>query len=359
MTDGGERPRRGRVRKRRAPFRIAGVKVAPGERRLVELHLTRLYVGGDVVIPVQVLHGRRTGPRLFVSAAVHGDEINGIEAIRQLLALPLLAELRGTLVAIPVVNVHGFLAKTRNTPDRRDLNRSFPGLAKGSLAARVAKAFMDEVVARCSHGIDLHTGSNHRTNLPQVRANLDEPETRRLAEAFGAPVIIDAKLRDGSLRQAAMERGIPMLLYEAGEALRFERAATEAAVRGVLGVMEALGMLPGAPRTEPRTPFVAGSTGWVRAPESGLLVSDLKLGALVEARQQLGFVTDPFGEREFPVLAPKAGVVIGRTNLPLVNEGDALFHIAHGDPGGLEESAEDYELEPGPDAGLEAEDEPE
>ncbi|MEZ6187885.1 MAG: succinylglutamate desuccinylase/aspartoacylase family protein [Planctomycetota bacterium] len=310
---------------------MAGVAVPAGERQLVELHLTRLYTSGDVVIPVHVVHGRQDGPKLFVSAAVHGDEINGVEAIRRLLQLRLLDRLHGTLIAIPVVNVHGFLAKTRYTPDRRDLNRSFPGLAKGSLAARVARAFMKEVVARCTHGIDLHTGSNHRTNLPHVRANLDDAETRRLAEAFGAPVMINAKLRDGSLRQAAMEHGIPMLLFEGGEALRFEPTVIQATVRGVVGVMQALGMLKGKPRRGKRKAFLAESTNWVRAPESGLLISDLKLGTTLEPGQELGFVSDPFGKEETPILATKRGIVIGRLNLPLVNEGDALFHVAHGE----------------------------
>lgn len=315
-------------KKTREPFRIGGVEVEPGERRLVDLQLTRRYTSSDVVIPVHVIHGRREGPRLFVSAAVHGDEINGVEAIRRLLKLRLLDGLRGTLVAIPVVNVHGFLAKDRYTPDRRDLNRSFPGLAKGSLAGRVAKAFMDEVVSRCTHGIDLHTGSNHRTNLPHIRANLEDPETRALAEAFGAPVMIDAKVRDGSLRQAALECGIPMLLFEGGEALRFDRFVTEAAVGGVLAVMASLGMVTSRRRKAPK-PFVATSTRWIRAPESGLLISDLEVGAAVEAGQKLGFVSDPYGLRTAPVLARDPGIVIGRLKLPLVNEGDALFHVAH------------------------------
>lgn len=337
----------------REPFRIAHTEVPAGERRLVELHLTRLYTSADVVIPVHVVHGRRDGPRLFVSAAVHGDEINGVEAIRRLLKLRLLDGLKGTLVAIPVVNVHGFLAKSRYTPDRRDLNRSFPGLAKGSLAARVAKSFMDDVVARCTHGIDLHTGSNHRSNLPHVRANLEHEETRRLAEAFGAPVLINARLRDGSLRQAAMEHGIPMLLFEGGEALRFLPNVTQAAVRGVVGVMAALGMVRPSKRAA-REPFVASSTKWVRAPESGLLITDLQLGAAVEANQQIATISDPFGQEETPVVAPVGGIVLGKLNLPLVNEGDALFHIARGDnPGEAEVAIQEYEDDLEPDALLE------
>jgi len=332
----------------RAPFVIGGIEVQAGERRLVNLQLTRLYTSGDVVIPVHVIHGRRAGPRLFVSAAVHGDEINGVEAIRRLLKLRLLDGLRGTLVAIPVVNVHGFLAMSRYTPDRRDLNRSFPGLAKGSLAGRVAKAFMSEVVANCTHGIDLHTGSNHRTNLPHVRANLADPATRQLAEAFRAPVLIDAKVRDGSLRQAALECGIPMLLFEGGEALRFDRVVIQAAVGGVLGVMASLGMVTSR-RSQAPEPFVATSTRWIRAPESGLLISDLEVGAAVSAGQELGFVSDPYGLRTTPVLAGKPGIVIGRVKLPLVNEGDALFHVAHlDDVDAAEVAIQEYEGDLGP-----------
>ena len=344
-------PRKKKKKKKkstRAPFVIGGVEVQPGERRLVNLQLTRLYTSGDVVIPVHVIHGRRDGPRLFVSAAVHGDEINGVEAIRRLLKLRLLDGLRGTLVAIPVVNVHGFLAKNRYTPDRRALNRSFPGLAKGSLAGRVAKAFMDEVVARCTHGIDLHTGSNHRTNLPHIRANLEDPATRALAEAFGAPVLIDAKVRDGSLRQAALECGIPMLLFEGGEALRFNRIVTQSAVGGVLGVMASLDMVTSRRQKAP-APFVATSTRWIRAPESGLLVSEIEVGAAVVAGQVRGFVADPYGLRNVPIRALKAGIVIGSLKLPLVNEGDALFHVAHlDDVDGAEVAIQEYEGDLGP-----------
>lgn len=264
-----------------------------------------------------------------MSAAIHGDEINGVDAIRRLLRLRLLKRLRGTLLAVPVVNVHGFLAQTRYLPDRRDLNRSFPGLASGSLAGRVAKAFMDEVVAHATHGIDLHTGSNHRANLAQVRANLDDPETRRLAEAFDVPVVVNSKLRDGSLRHAATERGIPILVYEGGEALRFDRGITQAAIRGILGVMHALEMLKGQRQRRSGQVFIAEATKWVRAPESGLLISELPLGATVTKGQRLGMVTDPYGQQETVVKASVDGVVIGRVNLPLVNEGDALFHLAH------------------------------
>jgi predicted deacylase len=280
-------------------------------------------------MPVQVIHGKQPGPRLFVSAAIHGDEINGIEIIRRLLKLEALDYLRGTLIAVPIVNVHGFLARSRYLPDRRDLNRVFPGSKKGSLAARLAQLFMREVVSNCTHGIDLHTGALHRSNLPQVRADLTDPETRRLAQVFGVPVLIQASLRDGSLRQAAAERGVISLLYEAGEALRFDEPAIRTGFWGVVAMMQALGMIEGIGLPpKPAETLLAQSTRWVRAPKSGVLGAPTVLGARVCKGSTLGIITDPFGESEVPIITPINGIIIGRVNLPLVNEGEALFHIA-------------------------------
>lgn len=314
----------------RPPLRLAGVDVQPGEHRLVDLHVTRRYTHSEVVVPVHVVHGRLTGPCLLVCAAIHGDEINGVEVIRRLLKLRHLRRLRGTLIAVPVVNVHGFMARSRYLPDRRDLNRSFPGSLRGSLASRLAKLLMDEVISKVTHGIDLHTGSNHRRNLPQVRANLQDRETARLARAFGVQVLLHSRLRDGSLRQAAAERGVPLLVYEGGEALRFDEVATRAALRGILGVMRELEMMPNLRVPARAEPFLATSSMWVRAPESGVLLTNVALGATVEPGEFLGMISDPYGQTEVKVTAPIGGVVIGRLDLPLVNEGDALFHIAAG-----------------------------
>jgi predicted deacylase len=310
------------------PITVAGVTVAPGERRRIEVPVARSYGGGEDVLPLLLVNGRRPGPRLFVSAAIHGDEINGVEVIRRLLNVGALSRLHGALLAVPVVNVYGFTNQNRYLPDRRDLNRAFPGSARGSLASRLAHVFMEEIVAHATHGIDLHTGSNHRTNLPQVRACLDDPETRRLAEAFGAPVVLNANLRDGSLRQAVLERDIPMLLYEAGEALRFDEVAIRGGVRGVVSVMRAVGMLPAAKHRSAWRPVVAKKSLWVRAPASGILRTHAGLGDRVERGAVLGHVADPLGESETAVKAPAKGLVIARTNLPLVNEGDGLYHLA-------------------------------
>jgi len=308
---------------------IGNVSIAPGERRGLSLPAGMLHTHVPVEMPVWVINGRRPGPRLFISAAIHGDELNGIEIIRRIRQRPLTG-LRGTLLLVPVVNVFGVLHHSRYLPDRRDLNRSFPGSDHGSMAARLAHLFMSEIVDRCTHGIDLHTGAVHRSNLPQIRAQLDEEETRTLALAFGAPVVIDSRLRDGSLREAAAEKGIPTLIYEAGEALRFDELSIRMGVAGIIEVMRTLGMLrrKRAQRAHSAQPVVADSSHWVRAPGGGILRTAIRLGQRVSEGQLLGRVSDPFGTHEAAVTAIHAGIVIGRNSLPLVNEGDALFHIA-------------------------------
>ncbi len=315
---------------------INGEVIKPGSRCVVDLNLPGFYTHTPIPMPVHVIHGREDGPRVFVSAAIHGDELNGVEVIRRLLKRPSLKRLRGTLFAIPVVNVYGVIHHSRYLPDGRDLNRTFPGSERGSLAARLANQFMCEIVAQCTHGIDLHTGANYRSNLPQIRAKLDDEETEDLARAFGVPVLLNSDLRDGSLRQAAAECGVRMLVYEAGESLRFDEVSIRAGVNGITNVLRALGMLKSkankktkAKKKRARTePFIARSSTWVRAPQSGVLCSPIRLGARVKKNDLLGLVADPFSDQETEVCAHAEGLIIGRTNIPLVNEGEALFHIA-------------------------------
>ncbi len=304
--------------------------ISPGCQITIDLPLPRLYTHTLMTMPVHVIRGKKQGPRLFVSAAIHGDELNGVEIIRRLLKQSVLKKLCGDLIAVPMVNVYGIIHHSRYLPDRRDLNRSFPGSKKGSLAARIADLFMTEVVQKCTHGIDLHTGAIHRSNLPQVRANLDDLETMHLAKSFHVPVLLNANLRDGSLREAASEFGIPMLLYEAGEALRFDEAAIRAGLRGVLGVMRHLNMLPpGKSRKDfNQEPFVARSSQWVRAPRSGIFRVAKTLGEKVKAKDTLGTINDPVSNLEVPVVSPCSGLIIGRSELPLLHEGEAIYHIA-------------------------------
>jgi len=335
------------------PFEINGTKVDPGTRTTIDLPAGRLYTHTVMTMPVHVINGKHAGPRLFISAAIHGDEINGVEIIRRVLNLPTLKRLRGTLIAVPIVNIHGLINHSRYLPDRRDLNRSFPGSEKGSLAARLAYLFMDQIVSQSTHGIDLHTGAIHRTNLPQIRANLDDEETERLARVFDVPVILSSNLRDGSLREAAAEHGIPMLLYEAGEALRFDEVSIRAGVKGIINVMRNLEMLPPTRRksTPHMDPVVARSSSWVRAPDSGILRAMVPLGARVKKSTLLGVVADPFGATEIQLTSPYSGIVIGKTNLPLVNEGEAIYHIARfGDIEEIEAKVDDFHEEHSPEA---------
>ncbi len=319
---------------------IGGIEVKAGERRSIDIALPPLYTHTSVSMPVHVINGKKPGPILFVSAAVHGDEINGVEIIRRLINAEKeeLENMNGTLIAVPVVNVYGFISQSRYLPDRRDLNRSFPGSEKGSMAARLANVFIEEIASKCTHGIDLHTAAINRENLPQIRAALhDGPnegaEIQNMACAFHAPVVINSsKLQKGTMRKAISDLGIPILLYEAGEALRFNEVAIRAGVKGVVNVMRRLNMLPDGEYCDIyNKPLVANSSSWIRASQSGILRSLLPLGDQVNKGDLLGIVSDPFGESEEHIFASRSGIVIGKSNLPLVYEGEALFHIAHFD----------------------------
>jgi len=306
---------------------MAGHQVLSGRKVQLEIPIAQLMSGTPVALPVIVYHGRLDGPTVWVNAAIHGDEICGVEIIRKVMAGLDARQMSGTLIAVPVVNVHGFNTGDRYLPDRRDLNRSFPGSLRGSLAGRVAKLMMTEIVARCTVGIDLHTGSGHRSNLPQIRADLDDPTTHQLAEIFAAPVTIHARTRDGSLRQAGTDAGATVLLYEGGEALRFDRRAIDAGVAGVTRVLHHLGLISDSPEPPSVTRF-SRSTKWTRATRSGVLHLDRELGDEVKQGEQVGTVLDPYGKRLSRVSAPATGIVIGQTEHPLVNRGDAVLHVA-------------------------------
>ncbi len=312
----------------RPSFEIGSVRVRPGLRRALSLPITRLVTGAEVDLPIRVVHGREDGPTVWVNAAIHGDEAVGVEVIRQVLAELDPKTLRGTLIAVPIVNVLGFMAASRYLPDRRDLNRSFPGSARGSLAGRIAHLMMTEVVDQCSVGIDLHTGSDRRTNLPQIRTDLEDPETRKLAAAFAAPVMLHARLRDGSLRYAARERGAKVLLYEAGEAWRMDDWAIDAGVSGVRRVLAALDMTDPVPGDEPETSRESWRSGWVRARGTGMIHLDVRLGQDVTRGQRIGGLFDSLGRRVRLIHADRDGLVVGRTEAPVVNSGDAVVHIA-------------------------------
>ena len=319
----------------RDAFEIGGHRIEPGTRRLVDLPVSKLSNHTPVTLPVHVLHGPRPGPAMFISAAIHGDELNGVEIIRRVLKTLQPGAISGTLLAIPVVNAYGFIGRSRYLPDRRDLNRSFPGSAGGSLAARLANLFLNEVVRRCQFGIDLHTAAVHRVNLPQLRVETQRrPATRELAQAFGAPVVLESPERSGSLRRSAREMGVNVLVYEGGEGLRFDEFAIKAGVDGIANVMLKTGMLELPDGVEPakedmlRQPVFANASKWVRAPDGGVFRTVRKIGQAVSENETIGFVANPYEDAQVPILSPRRGIIVGSSTLPIVNMGDALFHVA-------------------------------
>ncbi|MGB1060361.1 MAG: succinylglutamate desuccinylase/aspartoacylase family protein [Ketobacter sp.] len=318
--------------RRSQAIEIFGETIAASTQRTFNIPIGQLYTHTDISIPVQVVNGKTAGPVLLICAAIHGDELNGIEVVRRVLKAPWLKNLRGTLIAVPMVNVLGIIQRSRYLPDRRDLNRCFPGSEKGSLGGRIANLFVQEILTKCQYAIDLHTGAAHRSNMPQIRVHLENQQAAELAQAFGVPLVIDAPIRDGSLRGAGDDLDIPIITYEAGEALRFDEPAIATGVKGVRNVMTYLQMLPPRKSSKARPPsFIARSSSWVRAPADGLFRSNLQLGDRVARGEVLGIIDGPLGGSEIPVTSPFAGIVIGNTNLPLVNEGEALLHLGRFD----------------------------
>lgn len=308
-------------------FEIGGVQIEAGERARFNLPAALLPTRTPIDIPITVVHGMKPGPRLFVSATIHGDELNGIEVIRQVLDRIPQSLAAGTLVAVPIVNVIGFINQSRYLPDRRDLNRSFPGSRRGSLAARIAHLFMTEIVQRCTHGIDLHTASLEKSNYPQTRIAPGDPGVRVLAEAFNAPVVAMSTPRKGSLRAAAASCGVPVVLYEAGGAQRFDDHAVRVGVDGVLSVMAELGLIPRRFRAKRRRSIEVHDSDWIRARRGGLLRLAVREGDMVAQGQPIGTIADPFGEDETTLKAPFDGFVIGATGNPVVHGGDAVVHL--------------------------------
>lgn len=306
---------------------IANTEILRGTTTTINLELPKLY-NTPTNLPMRVIRGRKDGPIVFVSAAIHGDELNGIEIIRRIRKLSILNKLKGTLILVPVVNVYGIMNLSRYLPDRRDLNRSFPGSIQGSLASRVAKVFFDEIVSRCDLGIDLHTASIHKSNLPQVRTNIDNEYTFKLACAFEAPVVLHSELRDGSLRSVAQESGIPILLYEAGEALRFDEVSIRVGVKGIINVLREMNMLPHVIKKSIKTPIITRNSTWIRSSESGMLRTIKALGDIVKKDEIIAFIDEPLDDDSFEIKALFDGVIIGKSEIPLVQEGDAIFHIA-------------------------------
>jgi predicted deacylase len=305
---------------------IADQVIRPGEFKEININIARLPSRTQIETPIYIYRGVEDGPVLALTAGMHGDEINGMEIVRRMLDGGLNRVLRGTTVCMPVINVYGFLNYSRDVPDGKDINRSFPGSKSGSLASRVAYHLMKEVIPFIDYGVDFHTGGAMRANYPQVRCMLNDPKNVALAEAFHAPFTIDSPFRPHSLRQSAYKLGKNIIVFEGGESLRFDPYAIENGIEGTLRLMKYLNMIDTAPAPREAN-RVIWSSSWVRAKNAGLFQSNVRYGELIHKNQWIGTITDPFGEFKEQIKAQMTGFVVGLNNNPVVNAGDALLHL--------------------------------
>lgn len=313
-------------------FGMLGETVRPGEQRQLLLAVGESFAGMSLTTPVQVVHGMQSGPSICLVAGIHGDEVVGIEVVRRVVGSLAPQGMRGTVIAIPIANPLGFRRSSRYLPDRRDLNRYFPGRKDGSTASRLADSIFDRVIRRCQVLVDFHSGSFHRANMPQVRADLNDPQLLGMAQWLGVPVVVHSRGRSGTLRRAATDAGILALLYEAGEPQRFDEGSVTAAVVGTMSLLENLGMIDGYAVPGAATDVFRGSH-WIRAEEGGIFLSIRDLGDWVTTGATLGTVTDPFTNEEVAIIARRTGRIIGRAHDQVVIPGYALYHIGTTQPG--------------------------
>ncbi|MEO0575229.1 MAG: succinylglutamate desuccinylase/aspartoacylase family protein [Pseudomonadota bacterium] len=308
------------------PLELLGEKIPPGSYRQLTWSATQLFEGLPVDTPVLVVHGRQPGPVLCLTAAVHGDELNGIEIVRRVLHGLQPSRLGGTVIGVPIVNIQGFRRGTRYLPDRRDLNRHFPGSTSGSAASRIASSFFNNIVLHCDALVDLHTGSFERTNLPQLRADLSDESVTELAQGFGATVIVNSRARSGTLRYAATVAGVPTVTLEAGGPGELESLEVTHGVKGVETLMHNLRMVVSErPWTEEEETYLRSA--WVRADRGGILIANVELGSRVTEGDLLGRVTDPITNDTIGIYAPLAGRIIGMARNQVVMPGFAAFHL--------------------------------
>lgn len=313
--------------KRTPPFRIAGERIPLGQSRDVRLTISETYTGDKVRVPLRVIRAKKPGPCIFITAAIHGDEVNGTGIIHDFLFGDAVHLKCGTLVLAPVVNVFGFESHERYLPDRRDLNRSFPGTRKGSLASRIAYTLMTELVDKCDYGIDLHTAAFQRTNFPNIRADLTNSHARRLAEAFGCVMVVDGKGPVGSFRREATKRGCPTIILEAGEPWKVEPSVLQIGTQGIRNVLSELGMLD-TPQLKP--PFLAKvrKTQWVRATVGGILKFHVSPGDFVEEGQAIVTNYSIMGVEQNVLISPINGIILGMATMPAVKPGEPICNIA-------------------------------
>ncbi len=307
-------------------LKIAGHEIKPGEFKEIDINIARLPSHTQIDTPIYVSRSLQEGPVLALMAGMHGDEINGMEIVRRILDTDLHRVKRGTVVCMPITNVYGFLNFSRDVPDGKDVNRSFPGSKNGSLASRVAYNLTHQIIPFIDYGIDFHTGGSMRTNYPQVRATLNNEKNQELANAFCAPFTIDSPFRPNSLRKEASKKGKNIIVYEAGESLRFDQHGIEEGISGALRMMRHLNMIDWAPEPKEENRII-WSSSWIRAKHAGLFQPSVLCGQLVHKGEWVGTITDPFGEFKEQVKSVETAYVIGLNNSPVVNAGDALMHL--------------------------------
>lgn len=305
---------------------IAGTLVSIGQTKKINAQIAKLPSGTVIDIPVLVHRAKKAGPTLLLLAGMHGDEINGVETMRRIIRDKLYQVDAGSVICVPIINIYGFINFSRDVPDGKDINRSFPGSKTGSLASQVAYFLMHEILPHIDYGIDFHTGGARIHNAPQIRVKTDDPKNLELAKVFGARFVINAPHRDKSLRKEAFKQEKRILVYEGGESLRLRKSAIDDAIAGALRVMKHLGMIAEAPEVVTPT-IIIGKSSWVRAKSAGVHYSSSRNGSAVEARELLGKVCDPFGTFETKISAPYNGYIIAVNNNPVINRGDALFHV--------------------------------
>ncbi|MEY2649960.1 MAG: hypothetical protein RLZZ261_506 [Bacteroidota bacterium] len=319
------------------PIVLGDTVVPPGSTKTVDLQIARLLSGTEIHMPVHVFRSERPGPTVLLSGGLHGDEVNGIEAVRRMMSLGLFNDLPcGNVVAIPIINVYGFLFFSREVPDGKDVNRSFPGSTQGSLASLVAHTLTDKVLPHIDLAVDFHTGGASRTNTPQVRYDPEDPDAIRYAKAFGAPLAMASSLIPGSLRAQGRSMGVPIVVYEGGESMRLEEPAVKEAIRGTKRLLASLGMYaPKPPKVrglkdrhgKHSAPRHLNQTTWVRAEASGLFSFERQSGQGISEGELIGRIRNPYDSYSVKVFAPFDGFIIGHNNMPLVHRGDALFHV--------------------------------
>lgn len=303
-------------------------KIERGEFAEVILNIARLPTYTEIDLPVYVKRAENPGPVLLLTGGLHGDEINGVEIVRRILTKHLDDLEAGSVVAMPLVNVYGFIQNVRGLPDGKDINRSFPGIKNGSLARQLAHTLMKEIIPQIDYGIDFHTGGAARSNYPQLRGVLKIEENLKIAKAFAPPVILNSSFIDKTFRKAANKLGKHILVYETGESLRFDEYGINEAVEGTLRLMKSLKMISSAPTPNEKTEIYGKST-WVRAKYSGLFHPRVDIGEHIKRRQVLGNISDPFGQEKFKTVATRGGRVIGLNYSPVISKGDALLHLAY------------------------------